>query len=141
MKIIDAKGCVLGRVGSRVAKMLLTGEEVALVNAGEAVLSGNPQSTTEKFIARRSAKNRANPEHSPHWPRRPDLLVRRMLRGMLPYRTTRGRLAFKRLKVYTAQPAELSKAEVLEMTSASKLRTDSITINELCKNLGYRVGR
>lgn len=141
MKIIDAKGCVLGRIGARVAKMLLSGEEVALVNAGEAIISGNPQATTEKYAARRSAKNKANPEHSPHWPRRPDLLVRRMLRGMLPYRTTRGRTAFKRLKVYSSQPAEFGRAEVLEGTSSSRLRTRFITINELCKNLGFRVGK
>lgn len=141
MKIINIEGCVLGRVGARVAKMLLSGEEVVLVNVGSAVISGNPQATTAKYSARRSAKNKANPEHSPHWSRRPDLLVRRMLRGMLPYRTTRGRAAFKRLKVFTGQPVDFEKAETIEGTNASKLRTRFITINELCKNLGFRVGK
>ncbi len=141
MRIIDAKDCVLGRLSSRVAKMLLSGEEVALVNAGQAVMSGNPHYTIATYMARRGAKNKANPEHSPHWPRRPDLLVKRIIRGMLPYKMPRGRAAFKRLRVYAGQPDDLAKAEVLEGTGSSKLRTRFMSIDELCKNLGYRVSR
>ncbi len=141
MKIIDAKGYVLGRIGTRVAKALLSGEEVALVNAGEAVISGNPEYTIAKYMARRSVKNRSNPEHSPHWPRRPDMLVRRIIRGMLPYKATRGREAFKRLRVYMGHPDIIGKAEenLNEGASASRLKTRFMTVNELCKNLGYKV--
>jgi large subunit ribosomal protein L13 len=141
MKVIDAKGCVVGRLGTRIAKMLLSGEQVVVVNAGEAVMSGNPSYLVGKYRARRSVKVKANPEHSPHWPKRPDLLVKRIFRGMLPYRTTRGRTAFKMLKVYIGHPEDLGKAEVLNVRDSSKLKTRFITINEICKNLGYRVGR
>ena len=41
MKIIDASECIMGRLASSVAKTLLKGEEVHIVNAENAVISGS----------------------------------------------------------------------------------------------------
>jgi large subunit ribosomal protein L13 len=139
MKVYDAKGAILGRLGTRVAKALLLGEEVAVVNAGEAVISGKASYIVGTYMARRRVKNKANPEQSPHWPRRPDLLVKRIFRGMLPYKAAKGRAAFKRLKVYSGQPESLGKAERFPEVDCSRLKVKFMTVNELCKDLGYRV--
>ena len=37
MKVIDASECIMGRLASAVAKSLLNGEEIHIVNAGEEV--------------------------------------------------------------------------------------------------------
>lgn len=137
-KVIDGADAVIGRLGTQVAKALLSGEKVAVVNAEKMVISGNPVVTLEKYYRRRLQKEKANPEHSAHWPRRPDLMAKRILRGMLPYKTPRGRLAFKNLKVYTGVPAGLSTGvQKPEVKTRDALDSRSITIAELCARLGY----
>ena len=137
MMIFDADGAVLGRVGTTVAKALLKGEEVVVVNAEKIIISGDPIQTVERFKVRRALKNKANPEHAPHFPRRPDMLVRRIFRGMLPFYKQTGRDAYKRLKVYMEVPtefeAQLAKAEKFE----KKVPRKFITILQVSRELGW----
>ena len=105
--IIDAEGNSVGRLGSFVAKNLLKGEKIIIINAEKAIISGNKQDIIKKYLVRRSLKQKANPEHSPKWPRRPDLLLKRIIRGMLPYDKAKGRSAYKRLRVYLGIPKQL----------------------------------
>ena len=134
MKIVDGKGKVFGRLASRVAKMLLNGEHVAIINAQDIVISGNAKDIIEKFKTRRSLQHKGTPEYSPKWPRVPYLLVKRMIRGMLPFKKTTGREAFKRLRVYEGEPQDL-KGERVEITTRAVKK--GITIKELCKALGW----
>ncbi len=136
MVVIDGKGMIFGRLASRVAKAVLTGEEVQLINAEQMLLSGNPKAITAKFRARRAAQHKGTPEHSPKWPKVPHMLVKRMIRGMLPWKSTRGRDAYKRLLVYTGNPKNLSPgagAKVPEL----KVGIRRMTIGDLCKMIGY----
>ncbi|MEM2174742.1 MAG: 50S ribosomal protein L13 [Candidatus Micrarchaeia archaeon] len=144
--IIDAKDCIVGRLGSYVAKKLLEGNEIILINAEKAIISGNKRNIIEKYLARRRVKQKANPEHSPKWPKRPDLLLRRIIRGMLPYDKAKGRQAYKRLKVYINFPKELQeklqeklKDEKIEVVEFSKKEIQKfITVGDLCKELGWK---
>lgn len=142
MKVVDGKEQILGRMAANVAKMLLNGEEVAVLNAEGTVMSGDLDYLIEKYNKRRSMKDKATPEHSPKWPRRPDLFVRRIIRGMLPFDNARGRIAFKRLRVYIGVPEELQKAEKVSVpgANAEKLNTKYHTIEMLCGRLGYSRG-
>ncbi|MBI4399995.1 50S ribosomal protein L13, partial [Candidatus Micrarchaeota archaeon] len=108
-------------------------------NAEKIIISGNPSVVVDKYMNKRSAKDKANPEHSPHWPRRPDLLVKRIVRGMLPFNNPRGRRAFKNLRVYIGIPQEFANASVTkpENIDKEKLQCKYITISDLCINLGY----
>ncbi len=139
MIVVDGKDLVLGRVASKVAKSLLSGEDVVLLNAEKLVISGSPKATTEKYLVRRRLKDKANPEHSPHWPRRPDLLVRRVVRGMLPFKAARGRAAFKKLRVFAGVPKEFESAQkvVFEDFSKGKLNVKYLSVLDLCERLGY----
>jgi large subunit ribosomal protein L13 len=139
MKLIDGENLILGRAASKVAKTLLNGEEVSVVNAEKMVLTGNMPYLIAKYRQRRNMKNKANPDNSPKWPRRPDLFVRRIIRGMLPFDAARGRAAFKRLSVYGNFPEELKPAERLSApgADAEKLETKFHTVGELCRNLGF----
>ncbi|VVB65448.1 50S ribosomal protein L13 [Candidatus Gugararchaeum adminiculabundum] len=140
--VIDANNGVLGRIAARVAKHLLGGDSIVLVNAEKLVISGDPAVTAEKYLARRRVKNKANPEHSPKWPRRPDFLVRRVIRGMLPFYSRRGRNAFKNLRVYIGIPEEFANAKLMEFEQASANLLDSkkrCTVEQLCTRMGFRL--
>ncbi len=104
--IIDGSDKVLGRLSSQVAKLLLNGNKVNLVNAEKIVLSGHILSILSNYKHRMELKDKANPEHSPYWSRRADLFVKRVIRGMLPYKKPKGKSAFKLLKVYIGIPKE-----------------------------------
>jgi ribosomal protein L13 len=64
------------------------------------------------------------------------MLVKRMIRGMLPRKSSRGVAALKRLRVYTGNPKKLEtnlKLDDADFDGVSK----HLTIHELCKSIGY----
>ncbi|MEW6070568.1 MAG: 50S ribosomal protein L13, partial [Candidatus Thermoplasmatota archaeon] len=83
MRVINAESAVLGRVASKVAKLLLNGEEIAVVNAEKAVITGPKKRTIMEFKEKRKIGYR--PRKGPYWPRMPDRILKRAVRGMLPY--------------------------------------------------------
>ena len=135
MVIIDAQGAVVGRLGARVAKLLLSGQPVEIVNADKAVMLGLLSSAREKYLSRRRQQNKRTPEDSPKWPRAPHLLLRRMIRGMLPFGSSRrGRDAYHRLKV-AAGAYEGEKAQKIP-EAASEGKHGMFTLGQLCVELG-----
>lgn len=136
MKVIDGTNMVFGRIASQIAKKLIGGDEVHLINAEKMIMVGNPKQISNRYITKRRIRHKGTPERSPVWPKVPHMLVKRMIRGMLPRKSSRGRDAFKRLKVYTGNPKKLKsdlKLEKAEFNGVSK----HITIEELCKSIGY----
>ena len=135
--VIDGKNLVLGRLASQVAKKLLNGEEVHVANCEGIVIIGNPQKIIENYIIRRRLQHKGTPEFSPKWPKVPFLLVRRIIRGMLPWKSLRGKEAFKRLRVYSGNPKNLQLATIDVAKFNSEARY--ICIGDLCKQLGHSV--
>lgn len=133
--IIDATNLRFGRAASQIAKKLINGEEIQIVNAEKFVIVGNPKQIVGRYLVKRGLQHKGTPEHSPKWSRVPHILVKRMVRGMLPIASSRGRDALKRLKVYTGNPDNVSgmKLEKADYDGVSK----HITILELCKMIGY----
>lgn len=142
MKVIDAKNQILGRLATQVAKDLLRGEEVAIVNAEECVISGARTYVFEKYRHRVERKSIINPSrHGPFFPRRPEGIVRRAVRGMLPWEKANGKVAYKRLKVYIGVPKELAdkKLETVSGASAEKLKVPKfMKLKELSSMLGAK---
>jgi large subunit ribosomal protein L13 len=130
MKIYDAENQIVGRLATVIAKELLKGEKVVVVNAEKAVLSGDPKFKKEFYLQR---IQRGDPKHGPFFPRQPDGIFRRAVRGMLPWHKPKGREAFKRLKVYIGVPEEFKnkKFEKVADADASKLKCKYITLGEL----------
>lgn len=135
MIIYDAEEQILGRLSSVIAKKLLNGEEIIVVNCEKAVVSGIPKSKTEEYS--RKVK-RGDTIHGPFFPKQPDEIFRRTVRGMIPWDRTRGREAFKRLKVYIGVPEELKGKEFkkTEEADANKLRTKYITLEKISLAVG-----
>lgn len=138
MTVIDANNLILGRMGSAIAKRLLKGEEIKIVNAEKSIISGRKDATFERY---KRYTHRGSREFGPHFPRRPDQIVSRTIRGMIPHKKATGRDAFKRLKVYIGMPQELGKepASTIEDASITRLSTSNYTVlGELSKKLGSK---
>lgn len=136
MIVIDAKDLILGRLATFVAAKALLTEEIRIVNCEKAVISGNKDEIIAKYQQKRA---RGEPAHGPHFPRRSDLIVKRTIRGMLPYKLSRGEAAFKRVKCFLSVPDELKdeKFETIENANADKLPTlKYIYLEKLSKILG-----
>ena len=138
--IIDATNLILGRLAARVAKMLLQGKRVIIVNAEKAVISGEPRRVLEKYRQLWDIKTRTNPRRGPFHYSRPDFFLKRRIRGMLPFKKPRGRSAFRRLKVYVGTPPELrnkSKIWFEEIDATKKLNCKWVSLGELLKHFGW----
>jgi large subunit ribosomal protein L13 len=138
MAVIDASNLILGRMASSVAKRLLNGEEIRIINAEKTVISGRKDTTFNRY---KRYIDRGSREFGPRFPRRPDQIVARTIRGMIPHTKMTGREAYNRLKVYIGVPPELSKeqAGTLEDASIMRLSTSNYTVlGELSKKLGSK---
>jgi len=135
--IIDATNAILGRLGTNVAKRLLNGENIVIVNSEKAIITGNKKTIIEEYMKKREL---GTSRKGPFFPRMPDRIVKRTIRGMLPYQQPKGRSALKRLKCYIGIPDELKdkKFEVVENALASN-PVEYITVEELSKYLGAEI--
>jgi large subunit ribosomal protein L13 len=133
--IVDADGAILGRLSTKIAKELLKGESIIVINSEKAVISGNPEAVFERFYLK---KKRGDPHQGPFYPKYPDRLLRRVVRSMLPFKRDRGRKAFRRLKVYMGNPDNL-KGEKISKTS-NDLRCKFVTLEKLSRELGAKLG-
>lgn len=137
---VDASGLVAGRLASVVAKLLLRGESVVIVNAEKAIITGKRKRVVEWYMKRVSEwRTHYNPEKKgPKIPRQPDLILRRMVRNMLPYKKPKGRNALKRLRVYVGVPPEYASVEkfVPEEAKLQNEKVDFITLAELSAAVG-----
>lgn len=108
--IYDGKDAVLGRLSTMVAKDLLKGDAVDVINCEEIIVSGDKRKFAEKVMTKKDMGRGASMK-GPKYPRVADRLVKRMIRGMLPRDTARGREAFKNLKCYVGT-GELKEDEI-----------------------------
>jgi len=135
MKIYDAENQILGRLCSVVAKELLKGEDIFVVNAEKAVVSGNPKTKTEYYMKK---VHRGDPIHGPFFPKQSGEIFRRTVRGMIPWDKPRGQDAYRNLKVFVGVPAEFEnkKFEKVKNADAEKLKTKPTSLNEIAKAIG-----
>ncbi|WP_435076054.1 50S ribosomal protein L13 [Halococcus sp. AFM35] len=133
--VVDARDCILGRVASQVAERALDGETVAVVNAEEAIITGSDEDVMGVFEQRAQLGS----DSGPYYPKRPDRIMKRSIRGMLPYKRPRGREAFESIRVYVGDTFE-DDAEVLEGTSLDRLSNIKfVQLGEVSENLGANV--
>lgn len=138
MKIYDAEGQVLGRMASVIAKQLLNGENVVVINAEKIILIGNRKDKIKNYMEK---IHRGDPIHGPFFPKTPDRIFRRVVRGMLPCNRTRGREAFKLLRVSVGIPDYLKgKEDKFEKIKAaeSKSRARHIMLGEIAVLIGAK---
>ena len=140
IKIFDAEQMVVGRLGSKVAKAALLGDKVVIVNAEKAIITGDRRTVIDAWKDKFNIRTSYNPRKGPFHQRRPDKMVRKIIRGMLPYPKPRGREALKRIHVHIGVPEEYADKEkiVLEGSRYRSLRRKYITVGDLSHELGWR---
>jgi len=118
--IIDAKNLIVGRVAAFVAKKALLGEEISIVNCRYSIMTGKKDHLISEYKRKLGMGTWA---HGPFYYRVSYKMVRRIIRGMLPYKNARGRDAFERIKCYDEVPEELKneKMETVKGADVSKL--------------------
>ena len=137
--VVDARDCILGRVASEVAQKVLDGETVAVVNAERAVITGNEEATMETYHTRANLGS----DSGPYYPKRPDRIFKRAIRGMIPYKTEEGQEALSNVRVYVGNPYERDEgveSVVLDDTSLDRLSNIKFTtLGDISESLGANV--
>ena len=136
---IDATDQIAGRVSSKIAKLILSGKRVVVVNAEKALISGSRTSVINQWKERLELSSRVNPIYGPIHPRRPDNILRRMVRGMVPRKKPKGATAMKRLRIYIGVPASVKATKItkFEETTATRPIPVYVTMGDLSRSLGW----
>lgn len=136
---VDATNHIAGRLASNVAKLIISGKRVTVVNAEKSLLSGSRISVVTEWKERLEIASRVNPLYGPIHYRRPDNILRRMVRGMVPRKKPKGALAMKRLRVYIGVPEELKGANFtrFEDCLATRPIPAYVSMSELSKSIGW----
>ena len=130
--VVDARDCILGRVASQVAERALDGESVAVINAEQAVITGREEDVVETYQTRHDLTS----DKGPNYPKQPDRIMKRSIRGMLPYKKDRGREAFENVRVYIGNPHD-EDGEILDGTSLDRLSNIKfVQLGEVSEQLG-----
>ncbi len=136
--IINGEGHILGRLASVTSKKLLEGEEIVVLNAEKIMLTGNKDWAYARYKQRVDRKSISNPRDlGPKYPRRPDDIFRRTVKGMLPTKKTKGRVAYKGLKAFVGVPAEYADTNLETIPDAEYTHVKKgIKLGEISELLG-----
>ncbi|WP_148217163.1 50S ribosomal protein L13 [Acidilobus saccharovorans] len=139
--IIDGSGAILGRLATYVAKQLLSGKRVTIVNADKVAVSGDPVRLV--YFYRRTilgVKVHLSEKWRPKRARSPQMLVRKAVRGMLP-KNDKGKEAYSRLRVYVGVPKELAGKNTTKlpsnMTVEKLTKSKYATLADIARQLGW----
>jgi large subunit ribosomal protein L13 len=137
--VIDGTDHIAGRLSSNVAKLLLQGNRVTVVNSEKIMISGRKKSIVGEYKQFLKISSILHPKHGPFHPRKPDTMISRMIRGMLPRDKPSGKEALKRLRVYIGVPKDvktLGKTQ-LEKTKIRKSSALYTSVGELGRYVGW----
>ncbi|MDS0294740.1 50S ribosomal protein L13 [Halogeometricum luteum] len=133
--VVDARNCIMGRVASEVAQKALAGEKVAIVNAEDTVITGSEDDVMGVYRKRVDVGS----DQGPYYPKRPDRIFKRAVRGMVPYKTDEGREALSNVRVYVGNPFD-EDGDVVDGTSLDRLSNIKfISLGEVSEKLGANV--
>ena len=136
--VVDGTNLIAGRVASNVAKLLRKGNRVSIVNCDKIMMSGKKSSIIGEYEDFLKIHSIIHPQHGPFHPRRPDTIMKRMIRGMLPTEKPSRKTDLARLRTYIGVPKEVKGIEKIQFEKA-KIRKDSskyTTMAELSRYIG-----
>ena len=137
--VVDSTDHIAGRLASYTAKMLLEGNRVTLVNCEKIMISGTRASIISEYRDFLEISSILHPRHGPFHPRRPDTIMERMVRGMLPRKKSSGRAAHKRLRTYIGVPREAKTLKKIQIEKARITRAAAgyTTMADLGRTIGW----
>lgn len=138
MTVIDATNLILGRMCTEVAKRALKGEAIDIVNSEKAVITGSRLSVLADY---KHSRERGSQSKGPFYPKQPEDILRRTIRGMLPYKQAKGEAAFKKVRCFAGIPEDLQKEKLTTIKTADITRLSSaryVALGEIGSHLGGR---
>lgn len=139
MILIDATNTILGRMAAYAAKYAFEGNKVVIVNCEKAYISGQKKNVFDDYLHR---LQRGTYKKGPFIHRMPDKIVRRTIRGMLPYKKSSGREAYKRVFCYVGFPDEYKKLSPVDLKDIKIDKLPSLKYVDLLtvsKRLGAKI--
>jgi large subunit ribosomal protein L13 len=138
--VVDATDHVAGRLASNVAKLLIKGNRVSVVNCEKIMMSGTRSNQIQEYREFLEINSIINYKHGPKHYRRPDTVMAKMIRQMLPFdRKPSGKESFQRLRTYIGSPKEIKSIGKIQFEKAKIRKTASnyTQLGELCKVIGW----
>ena len=137
--VIDATNHIAGRLSSNVAKMLLKGNRVSIVNCEKIMISGTRSNIIGEYQEFLEINSINHWKHGPKHPRRPDTIMKKMIRGMLPREKSSGKLAHKRLRTFIGSPKEVKSLKKIKLENAMirKAASNYTTMGDLGRTVGW----
>ena len=137
--VVDGTDHIAGRLSSNVAKLLLDGNRVSIINSERIMISGQKSTVVGEYKQFLKISSILHPKHGPFHPRKPDTIISRMIRGMLPRKKPSGINALKRLRAYVGSPKELKTFKKVQFEKAIIRKSSSyyISMGELGRNVGW----
>jgi large subunit ribosomal protein L13 len=138
--VVDATNHIAGRLASNVAKLLLQGQRVTVVNCEKIMMSGKRDTQIREYREFLEINSIINYKHGPVHYRRPDTLMAKMIRQMLPFdRKPSGKLAYARLRTYIGAPNDTKPIEKIQFEKAliRKAASNYTPLAEICRVIGW----
>ena len=137
--VVDATDHIAGRLSSHVAKLLIKGNRVSIVNCDKIMISGTRSNIINEYIEFLEINIINNWKHGPKHPRRPDTIMKKMIRGMLPKEKPSGKEAHKRLRTYIGSPKEVKSLKKIKFEKAMIRKSSSnyTTMADLGRTIGW----
>ena len=137
--VVDGSDLIAGRLCSNVSKLLLKGNQVSIVNCEKIMISGSRKNIIEEYKNFLKIASIIHPKHGPFHPRRPDTIISRMVRGMLPRDKPSGQAAHKRLRAYIGVPKEIKSLEKIQFDNSKIRRSNAyyVSMSHLGRTIGW----
>ena len=137
--VVDATDHIAGRLSSNVAKLLLKGNRVSIVNCDKIMISGTRSNIIGEYREFLEINSINHWKHGPKHPRRPDTIMKKMIRGMLPREKSSGKAAHRRLRTFIGSPKEVKslKKTKFEKAMIKKSSSNYTTMADLGRTIGW----
>jgi len=140
--VVDAKGHLLGRMASYIARQLQNGQRVVVVRCEKTLISGIHFRQKLKYMDFLKKRTSTNPKKGPIHQKSPSRIVWRVIRGMVPHKTPKGAAAMGRLKCFDGVPLSMNAKKKLVIPDALKSvrlrpRSKYCNIGDVAKECGW----
>ena len=125
--IIDTEGAAMGRIATFAAKQALLGKKVIILNCDGAVITGKKHAILEAYKVK--IRRGGYSQKGPYISRTVEKIMKRAIRGMLPWNINRGRVAFKLIRCYSGAPEEYAKSD--KIIRFEKAKSPNLSLAEL----------
>ena len=134
--IIDAENKVMGRLATTAARKAKEGEKVDIINAEKAVISGTEEEVKDHY---KQKYDRGTRHDGPYYPKAPQMILKRVVRDMLPYKSSEGREQLGNVKAYIGEPYDLDdEPEELGVKEGDDLKhRNYVKLEEVSKFIGW----